>query len=89
MPLVLIKRKILRACNDSVIYDISHKVTGSLTITPGTDVFINDDVYQGPGVYRLFTGYSSVTGVGNLNIVGQSVCSAPDVSGNYIITILN
>ena len=89
MPLVLIKRKILRACNDSVIYDISHKVTGSLVLAPGTDVFINDDVYQGPGVYRLFTGYSSVSGVGNLNIVGQSVCSVPAVSGDYIVTILN
>jgi hypothetical protein len=89
MPLVIIKKKIIKLCNDSVIYDISHKVTGSLVFAPGTDIFINDDVYQGPGVYRLFTGYSSVTGVGNLNIVGQSVCSAPVVSGNYIVTILN
>lgn len=89
MPLIKINKIVLTSPCSTTAYNISHTVTGSLNFSTSTDIFIDNDTYQGPGVYTLFTGFSSVSGVNNLNIVGQSICSGVMVTGNSITVTLN
>jgi|LakMenEpi03Aug12_release.lakeMendotaPanAssembly.Ray.scaffolds.fasta_scaffold3510890_1 hypothetical protein len=89
MPLIKIHKINLALQCSTTLYDISHIVTGPLVLAPSTDIFIDDETYQGPGIYKLFSGFSSVTGITNLNIVGRSICSGVAVSGNSIVVTLN
>lgn len=89
MPLVKVLRRNLAPACGTTQYNIGHIVTGSLSFAQTTDIFIDDETYQGPGIYTLFTGFSSAGGVGNLNIVGRSVCENVKVLGNSIVVTLN
>ena len=89
MPLIKIHKINLTPQCSTVLYDISHIVTGSLNIAPATDIFIDDETYRGPGIYKLFSGFSSVTGITNLNIVGRSICSEVAISGDSVVVTLN
>lgn len=57
MPVIKINRKVF---SDYGFYDISHNVTGSLTLSSRTNVFLDSGVLVGPGDYKLFT-YGSLS----------------------------
>ena len=64
MPVIKINRKVFSSYN---LYDISHDVTGSLTLSSRTTVFLDSGVLQGAGDYKLFT-YGSLSLLNNLTV---------------------
>jgi hypothetical protein len=70
-------------------YDIAHTVSGSLTFGGKADIFINDDQYQGPGLYKLFKGFNSVSGWEYLNMVSHAYTRGFRVNNNEISIRLN
>lgn len=82
MPLVKVHR-----LYSSTIYDIAHTVSGSLNFGTATNIEISDALYQGPGIYQLYKGYTSVTGIENLQMVVRPTSGFSSDSGILSVTL--
>ena len=71
------------------VYDIAHTVTGSLNFNGLTDIFLSNDMYSGPGIYKIFKGFTSVSGWEYLNMVSHPYGRGFRSSNNEISIRLN